>query len=111
MKGSCPVIFSNESLVFAVSGVDVRSLSSYRLPSHLSLLFSGEDIVLSPFWAEVRVLFSSGDAYGRVPLEAALWFVGGARVVFDGVSVLCGSKGLLLFGGLEQDGALLGGKA
>jgi hypothetical protein len=40
-------IFSNESLVFAVSGVNVRLWSFSRLPSHLSLLFAGEDIVLS----------------------------------------------------------------
>ena len=44
---------------------------------------------ISHFWVEGRVPSSSGGAHGHVPLEAALWFVGGAR--FDGAPVLCGS--------------------
>jgi hypothetical protein len=39
-------IFSNESLVFTISSVNVRSWSFSHLPSHLSLLFTSEDIVL-----------------------------------------------------------------
>jgi hypothetical protein len=91
-------IFSNKPLVFTVSGVDVRSLFPLAfLRTYLS--FSPARYSTLTFRVEVRVPSSSSGVYGRVLLEIALWFVGGAR--FDGASIFCGSKGILLSSGLE----------
>ena len=56
----------------AVPGTLVSSVFSAT-----ALLLVREDLVASP-WLELRVVLSSGGAYGRISLELGFWFVGGA---------------------------------
>jgi hypothetical protein len=74
----------------AASGDHVSSIPSPSSSFTLASLSPVKDIVAFS-WIKLGVIFSSGGAYGRVPLEFGFWFVGGTRLASDGASVFGGS--------------------